>query len=894
MFIEWMHDLWLRLKTVFKRRQLDRDLGEELEFHLAMKEQKLIEQGMPPREAHYAARRSLGNVTSLKETSREMWIFPWLETFVQDIRYGLLQLRRSPGFTVVAIFTLALGIGGTTAIFSVIYCGVFDPLPYRDSHRLALLVARNAKTDQAANWAWVSPPEFQDYKEKSQAFDDVLGMASGLAAENIVVVGTDTPEIPSTVYVTENTFRVLGVPPLLGRPITPADCRPDAPLVAVIGFNYWRSRFGGDPDVIGRAFLLSHRSAMVVGVMPPRFTWGGGEMWLPVTSSKGQLAGGRTPFSVVGHLKSGVTMWQADAEVAVLSKAFAAVYPNDHPKDVSLGVESLVKSATNEWARRTLYMLWGAVGLLLAIACVNVANLLLARIASRKRETAIRASLGAGRLRIVRQFMTESLLIALARGGLGCLLARAVLDTLVASLPPWTLPSEAEVSINGPVLLSALAIALLSPMLFGLAPSLFAFRKDVQELLNATGTRSSEGRGHSRLRNLLVVSQVTLSLVLLAGAGLLIRSFFALRHVDLGYNTHQVLSVALGLPEARYKTSEQKHRYFMEALRRARAVPGVVSAAICTGPPMWGAAVAKVDIPGRTGDGNWNAHLHLLSDHFYETMGIPLHEGRDISEQDVVHIHKVAVVNRAFVSKYFGGEDPLGREIKITNGIRLESTLPISFEVIGVAADIRDNGPSAPVEPQVYVPFTSSGFAYQWILARTARDPAVMRNPVLRIIGDIDKDLTVGSGGGLSNGPMAELFNSQFTLPRFVLTMITTFAALGLVLVSFGVYGVLSYAVSRRTQEIGIRMALGAEAGDVRWWVVKAGMRWLVVGIGIGVPASIALAKVLQNRIWGIKSPDPLTLLAVSLVLATVGFAACYFPARRATKVDPLVALRYE
>jgi putative ABC transport system permease protein len=541
-------------------------------------------------------------------------------------------------------------------------------------------------------------------------------------------------------------------------------------------------------------------------------------------------------------------------------------------------------------------MLLGAVGLLLGIACFNVANLLLARIAAREKETAIRALLGAGRLRIVRHFMIESLLIALAGGALGCLFAWNVLDGLAAYLPPDSLPSEAVIRINGPVLLFTLGVALLSTLLFGLMPSLIALTKDVQDFLKASGTRSGESRGHSRFRNLLVVSQVAFSLVLLAGTGLLIRSFFALRHVDLGYKTHQVLSVALGLPEGRYKTAEQKNQYYTEALRRARAVPGVVSAAICTPPPMWGVGIAKLEIPGKSGAEDWKVHLVLLSDRFHETMGIPLLKGRTFSDKDIAHNQKVAVVNRTFARKYFGGEDPWGQHIRLTaDWLRSAPASPqlLEVEIVGVVEDARDKGPASPVEPQVCVPFTVTGSAYHWILARTVPDPAVMLNPIRNSIGGIDKGLAMG-GGGLSNGPLEEILSSQFTEPRLATTILVAFGALGLALVSVGVYSVLSYAVSRRTQEIGVRMALGAEATDVRWMVMISGLRWLLVGIGIGAPVSIGLAKILQNRIWGIKSADPLTLIAVSLLLIVVGLAACYFPARRATKVDPMVALRYE
>jgi putative ABC transport system permease protein len=880
---------------VVKRRQLDRDLAEELEFHLAMREEKLIEQGMPPREAHYAARRGFGNAVSLKERSRDQWSFPSLESLIQDVRFGLRQLRLNLGFTAVATLTLALGIGGTTAIFSVIECAVLDPLPYHDSHRLAVITTRNIKEDQPAQWAWVSSAEFLEYRKKSQVFDEVIGFAGDLAANAGIETGTAAPEISYGVRVTDNTFSVLGVPPLLGRAISRADCTAEAPPVTVIAFNYWRSKFGGDPRVIGRTVLYNHRPTTVIGVMPPRFAWGGAALWLPALPSQGQGTDTGAQYAVIGHLRPGVTMEQAAAEVAVLSKAFAAVYPKEHLKEATFGAESLIESVVQGF-RTTLYLVLGAVGLLFLIACVNVANLLLARATSREKEFAVRASLGAGRLRLIRQLLIESLLIALGGALLGSVLAWNLLNLLLTIIPPWDMPPEAEVWMNGWVMAFTVVISVVSTLLFGLAPAVLAAKTDLLGAMKGSARGAGETRGHNRLRNLLVVSQVALSLVLLTGAGLLIRSFFALRRVNLGYNTHQLLSVALGLPEARYKTVEQRNRYYQEALRRSRAVPGVISAAICTWPPMWGVEVAKLEIPGKLGGEDWTAQVHLLSDRYFATMGIPMFKGRDISEQDIAHSQKLAVVNRAFARKYFGAEDPLGRPIKLTNQLLLatpNSVQPIAFEIVGVAEDTRDNGPASPVEPQVYVPFTISGFAYQWILARTGPDPAAMLKPVRSSISDIDRELPTG-GGGLSNGPVEELVSSQYTEPRFAFSLLSAFGALGLVLISIGIHGVLSYSVSRRTQEIGLRMALGAQGPDVRRMVMTSGLRWLGIGIGIGVPVSIALARILQNRIWGIKSADPLTLLAVSLLLIAVGLAACYFPARRATKVDPMVALRCE
>ncbi len=800
------------------------------------------------------------------------------------------MLVKNPGFTAVAVLTLALGIGGTTAIFSVVYGALLDPFPFADSHRLAVLVSHDTQQGQFVAWSWVSAPEFLDYREQNHAFDEVIGGAQ----ENIILTGAGAPEMLSAVRVTDNYFRVLGVAPLTGRPITPADVKPGAPPVVVLGYRVWQRNFGGDPGIIGRTFVLNpfgspRRLTTVIGVMPARFTPLGGEIYLPATLSEAKATDEPQLFSLLGHLKPGVSIKQASSDVAFLSKRLATVYPKDHPPEVTFGVESLADAAIGEF-RKTLYLLLGAVDLLLLIGCVNVANLLLARATGREREFAIRAALGASRGRLVRQLLIESLELASGGAALGCLLAWNGLGALVAIIPPGALPSEAVVRVNGPVLLFTLGAALLSTLLFGLAPALLAVRKDLQEPLKASGRGSGEKRGHIQLRNLLVVSDVALSLVLLTGAALLIRSFFGLHRVELGYKPDHVLSVGANLPEEQYKTSEQRNQFHLEALRRMRAMPGVVSAALCNPPPSWTGYETTIEIVGKSDTEDRHASYHYSSDRLFETMGMRLLQGRSISEEDLVHSRKVAVINRTFATKYFAGERPLGQHIEL-KGL---ATGPYSiqqpwFEVVGVVADVKDNGLENPTQPTIYIPYTVGHVSWAQVLVRTLGEPAGLSNSARRELAAIDKGLVLESFS-----PQDELNLEWFSGPRFVTAMLAAFASLGLVLVSVGVYSVLSYAVSRRTQEIGIRMALGADATDVRRMVMISGLRWLAVGIGIGVPASIALAKILQNRIWGIKSVDPLTLVAVSLLLTAVGLAACYVPARRATKVDPMVALRYE
>jgi putative ABC transport system permease protein len=891
MFRERLHDLWVRLKAIFMRRQLDRDLAEELEFHLAMREQKLIEQGMSPREARYAARRGFGNVASLKETSRAMWGFPSLETILQDARYGLRMLRRSPGFTAVAVVTLALGIGGTTAIFNVLYGGLLNPLPYKDTDHLAVLMTHDPNQPRFDGWAWVSAAEFVDFQQQNHVFDQVIG---GLP-EDMLLTGPDRPaDWFNGMRLTLNTFQVLGMGPIIGRGFTADDAKPGAPAVVLLNYKVWQSKFARNPAIVGQTILLNHRPVTMIGVMPPRFKWyGGGDGpsgWLPAVFSKAVPKDQNQTSPVVGHLKPGVTIAQASVDLAFLAKRFAAAYPKQHPKGITFSVLSLTEACVDKQSQRTLSLVMGGVGLLLLIACVNVANLLLARATGREREFAVRASLGADRVRLVRQLMIESLVLALGGALLGSLIAWDVQSGLTAIIPSWYMPTEAEVRMNGWVMLFAVGMALAATLLFGLAPAVMAIGKNLQAPLKASGRGAGESLSHNRLRNLLVVSEVTLSLVLLTGAGLLFRSFWALRHIELGYKIDNVLHAGAGLPQERYKTAEQRNLFHLEILRRVRGLPGVASAALGWPSLNW-ANSTPIEVAGEPATEGQSAWFRLAGDGYFETLGIPLLEGRTISDEDLVHARTVVVVNLAFVNKYLAGKNPLGRQVKVTvpPWPGFPPMKETRLEIVGVVADTRHAESLEPMtQPQIFLPFTIWGIPWDTLLVRTAAKPEGLVNTIRQEFATLDKDLPVDAA------PIRGDFQDWYTEPQFVLGMLTGFAALGMTLVCIGVYSVLSYSVSRRAHEIGVRMALGAEATDVRRYVLKAGLKWLIVGIGIGVPASIALAKILQSRVWGIKSADPLTLVVVSTILIAVGLAACYFPACRATRVDPLVALRYE
>jgi predicted permease len=632
--------------------------------------------------------------------------------------------------------------------------------------------------------------------------------------------------------------------------------------------------------------------------MPSRFTPFGASLWLPANLSPSNATEAPERFRVIGHLKPGIPIEQANADVAVLGKRMAANYPKDILPDMYYGAELF---GDFYGSSKTFYIFLGAVGLLLLIACVNVANLLLARASAREKEFAIRASLGAGRRRLVRQLLLESLLLALGGAVLGCLLAWSVLGGLAAFLHD-SLPSEAAIQINGPVLLFCLGAALLSTLLFGLVPALQAVRKDLEEPLKASCRGAGQSRRHGKIQNLAVVSEVVLSLVLLTGASLLIRTFLTLHRIEFGFDPQNVLVAGVDLPPERYKTAEQRVLFQTELLRRVRALPGVFSAAFGDQPSPFGDGV-KIEVAGNPAVDKPAARFRWAGDGYFETLGVPVLQGRGFSQQDIAHARNVAVINRAFAGTYFGRENPLDRQVKLRD---MEMNHPYlgqdpGFEIVGVVGDTvtwcRDYD-QCKLET-IYVPNTAGmpvpwlSYVNQFLHVRTVGEPTRLLNSVRHEVMAIDKELPVTApyfGWTLRD----MLTNNWYAEPRSHLTLLAAFAGFGLALVCVGLYSVLSYSVSRRTHEIGVRMALGAETTDVRRMVMLSGLRWLAVGIGIGVAVSIGLAKILQNRIWWVKGADPLTLAAAALVLTAVGLAACYFPARRATKVDPLVALRYE
>jgi putative ABC transport system permease protein len=812
-------------------------------------------------------------------------------TLGQDFRYALRNLRKAPGFAAVAVITLALGIGASTAIFSVIDNVLMEPFPYPDAQRFYSIRIHDAERSEPGGRGGFSGPEYLDYVEQNHVFDRVI------AANNVDVLyraGEGTQRFDGA-YVTPGTFEFLGLPALLGRVMQPADFQPGAPPVFVLRYNTWVKTFGADPTIVNKTFVLNGGATTLVGIMPPRFGWWGADLWIPKKPDKAvssnSFAGAFPLFWVpLGHLKRGVSIKEAEADFTVIADRLSKVYPKEYPKHFTVQLESLTNSVVGRF-KATLYIVLGAVGLLLLIGCGNVANLLLARATTREKEFAIRSSLGANRWRMVRQLLVESLILAAGGAAVGTLLAWAGLKFLVALMPQNIIPSEAVIRLNLPVLAFTLGVAVLTALVFGLVPALKVARKDLNEPLRDSGKGISGGFRHGRLRDAVVVLEVGLSLTLLVGAGLLMRSFMALREVHLGLQPDHVLVARLPLPVDRYKTAAQVTGFYRPLLQRLKALPGVVEATETSTLPPYGGIGSDIEIPGKTHTEKWNAMFQLVSEGYFPVLKIQFLDGRSFTEAEVYGARKLAVVNQAFVKKYLGNENPIGRQVRIAQLSQFDDAVkePL-FEIIGLVADVKNQGLQDPVDPEIWVPYTVTGSAFRGILVRTAGEPLPMLNAVEHEIWATDANVALTFTGTL------EGYISQFSYagPRFGFFLMTIFSSIGLVLVTLGVYSVLAYTTARRTHEIGIRMALGAESTDVLRLILRMGLRLVGIGVGIGLIASLALGRVIATQLWGVSAYDPWTLSCVPLLLIMTGLFACWVPARRAAGVDPLVALRYE
>jgi putative ABC transport system permease protein len=802
----------------------------------------------------------------------------------QDLRFGARMLKRKPGFTLIASLTLALGVGANTAIFSVVNALLLRPLPFVEAERLALLAERSRDGERQG----VPYPNFEDWRARARSFE---GMAMS-DPDPFNLTGVDNPMRLSGRKVNWNFFALLGAQPQLGRFFTEEDDRYGASRTVVISHGFWQRQFGGASEVIGKTVSLTDATYTVIGVARPGFEYfEAADVYVPIglflepdsgMTDRGTSFGGSY---AVARLKPGVTIEQANEEMAALGRQLAQEYPNVN-EGKSAGAERL-QDVMSEGVRRSLWVLLGAVGFILLIACINVANLLLARAAEREKELAVRLALGAGRWRIVRQLLSESLLLAGLGAAGGLLLGRWMLAGLLQLAPP-EIPQLSRVGLDGAVLLFTLGVAALTSLLFGLAPALRASKTDLQTALKDGGRLTTTG-AREGMRKALLIAEVGLSLTLLAGAGLLLRSMYNLLHIDLGFDSNKLLTMRFELSDKKYNPRTRRV-FYEECLARVQAVPGVSSAAFSESLPIEGSywdsffTVADKPVPSRA---NLPTSDYLrVGPNYFETMGIRLLRGRWFSAADTTISAKVAVINETLARRIWPGENPIGKRVR--NGFPEYNGE--WREVIGVVNDIKTSGVDRPTTMQTYVLFsqtpetTSSG-----LIARTQGYPLTVAASIEQAIHTVDKDLPVHA-----IWTMDQLLGNSLAERRLTLVLLSSFAALALLLASVGVYGVIAYTVRQRTRELGIRMALGAQAGDVLWLILRQGLKLTLVGVAFGLAAAFALTRWMESLLFGARPNDPLVFGVVALVLLLAAICACWIPARRATKVDPLVVLRAE
>jgi putative ABC transport system permease protein len=876
-----------RLGGIFNKKKRDLELAEEIESHLQLHADENLLRGMSPEEARREALIRLGGVEQTKEIYRDRRSLPMIETLLQDLRYSARRLRKLPGFASLVILILALGIGANTAIFTVVDAVLLKPLSYPQPDRIvaaSLSVKENPSVRSSYGTA-----DFLAAQSRQTTFAAFAAVSQ--PGDSITYTGGREPLQIHGTTATADFFSVLGINPLLGRTFAPGEDRPGHDRVVVLGHAFWEQHFGADPQAIGRAITLDGASYTIIGVMPADFHFGprdDDDVW-PVL----QLAprNVRYPYwlSPIGRLKPGVTEAQAGADLSMIASDLQRQIPNS---DYSAASVRPLKSQLVGDVRTALLFLLGAVTLVLLIATVNVASLEIVQATSREREMAIRSALGAGRGRIARQVIAESVLLAVLGGVLGLLFAYKGVDLLLAMIPAG-IPRLKEVTVNGSVLAFTVTLSVLSGLLFGIAPLLHGYGERLNETLRAGTHNLTDHRGRRGLRNALVVVEVSLSIVLLVGAVLLLRSFERLSSTSPGFDSQSLVTATVSLPEAAYAKEAQINSFYDQLLDRLQNSVGVNSAAISMSlPPDLLSILNPFRVPGEPlvpGQSLPLAVETTVSSGYFRTLGIPLLRGRVFSDSDRNRTDEILIVNDAMARRYFPGKDPVGQRIQTG-----DPDPKAAWEtIVGVVGDVKYSGLDAAPQPTLYKPYFEPGWTSfsreMFIVIRTNRDPKAVASTLRSAVQSLDGNLPV-----TDVHTMNELLSKSVAQPRFRTLLLGIFAVVALLLAVVGIFGVMSYLVGRRTQEIGVRMALGATRGNVLRMILGEGLRVVLIGVGLGLIEALLLGRLVKSLLFGVQPADPLTFFSAAVLLTLVALAACYIPARRAMRVDPMVALRHE
>ncbi len=878
----FLRDALMRLLGSVRRKTVEQNLDDEVQFHIDMQTEKNLRLGMSPDEARRTALIAFGGRERFKEDAREEVHSRLLEDFIQDLRYGARMLRRSPAFTAIAVLSLALGIGANTAVFSVVNAVLLQPLPYADPSRLVIIAVKN---DAQARPGGVSDADFRALEANVKSVALVGAASHSPSGFTLTGMGTEAEQLTGTL-VTAGLFPALGVSPLLGRTALPAEDKAGGQRTVVLGHELWQSKFGGSAGVIGQRMTLDGEPHVIVGVMPAGFTLPnlpGDELWPVLQIAPPEW---RAPFylRVFGRLAPGVSASQATAELQTVAAAVKAQYPGSPPQ-WSYRVEDLKTWLVGD-SRPTVLILYAAVALILLMASANVANLFLSRATTRLPELAVRTALGAGRARLMRQLITESTLVAVLGAALGLAIAFWGVGFLAAAMP-GEMPQVRAIRIDPAVMLFTAGIALLTGILIGLVPALHLPRDGVGSQLR-DGSRGSQGTERRRIAAALVVGEFALALTVLVGAGLAVTSLLRLQRVDAGVREEGLLVVRLAVPEARYDSSSKVDAFFDEAMRRVTAIPGITSAAVSMAVPPHRLIMHNPYTPeGKiyaSGESAPVAEELLVSPEYFATLGIPLRRGRAFTAADRSGAAGVAIINETLARSAFPGQDAVGRWIQTGDPDPDADRLAI----VGIVPDVKYAGLDNPPEPTIYVPYKQAlWWRSMYMIMRTTGDPLSHVAAVRAAVFAVDPEIPLQEVR-----TMEHLIGESVAEPRYRALLLSAFGVLALILASAGIYGVMSYTVSQRRKETGVRLALGATSGDVMRLVIRDGMRLAVVGVVLGVGLALLSTRVLASMLFGVSPLDPLTFGSMALFLTGVGFLACMIPARRASRTDPMMAIR--